>query len=247
MIVYLADYPPLNDDLNRLAEVYTSLGVEVRRHKVKDADAVFLRDVFGWTPFGLVRPAYMGKKSRCWEPAHFFTATVQRPWTWLTTGSFEGADLLFLSSREYILGLGARTTKESADQLVDRIANAGSNRHYETHMVAHVVELPDWHDQHVLGLMNVVRVPTGFVGFADENVLGLSWMNGWVALPHDEYEQKHSNWVQVGSHVVINERCEKTIQLIRDWCPEVEVMGVPIPNLVAHGGGVACSTGVIVP
>ena len=63
-----------------------------------------------------------------------------------------------------------------------------------------------------------------------------------IPLPDPEYAIKGSNWVQVGRKAIINQDFAGAIRLLEQY---VEVVPVPINQLLAHGGGVACATGVI--
>ncbi len=239
MIVYVAEHEAMQKDLDNLAQVYADLGIATYRYPVEETDAVFLRDVFAFTPLGLVRPQMMGKSSRSSEIHRFFDIT-RRHWEHtLPEGCLEGADLLWTTSSHVIIGLGTRTNLVAARHLEHWLTYKARN------MTVTITGFPAWHDQHLLGLANVVQ---GWNIFCDEKALAEcgdeppAWLTGCIPLPHDEYKTKHSNWVQYRDNIVIGDRNKQTIKLLEPHC---NVIPVPIDQLLEHGGGVACATGMV--
>lgn len=250
MKVTLGRHSSMNQDLNRLHREYERLGVEVSRLESRTTDAVFHRDVFSWTPYGLIR-CEMGKPSRAGEPAEWFTAMRL---DWIDLGNrphnstselptFEGADLMWIrDGRIAVIAEGRRTNRTGA-HAVNRIVRGQGAETYR-------VILPEYHDQHLLGVANVIN--GGLFAYGGELMVYEKFKEldqrviGWPAirLPQDEYKMKGSNWVQVGEHVILNERCKETIRLLEHYCRPVPVS---IESLLAHGGGVACATGILEP
>jgi len=237
MIVTLGNHPAMNEDLDRLQATYESLGVEVRRsQRVTTTDAVFHRDVAAWFPWGeMLRPQMMGKESRRHEVAEWMEEFHPLVKYTLKQGTFEGADLLWLNSRHCVLANGQRTNEVGAKELAYFLEFLDFN--------VTRVTLPEWHEQHLLGILNVVR---GARIFVDDKAVPQVPEEGWLAdavqVPHYEYAQKHTNFVQVDGSVVINAGAKVTIGKLEHWC---DVVPVEIPSLLAHGGGVACATGII--
>ncbi len=254
MKVVIADTPNLPDlqaDLSTLQVTYESLGVEVILYRMEEAapDSVFLRDVFAWTPFKLIRPQMMGKESRRHEPKAFFDKfypedepIARASYYWLKEGSFEGADLIWPTHRHFILGIGERTNDAAAADLTTWLE---SKDEYCTNTTLY---LPSWHPQHLLGLLNVVR---GDHFVIDQRVYEEcegnppSFLEGAVILPHEEYAAKHTNFVQYNEHIVINAGAVRTREILVSR--GLTVHPVEIPALIANGGGVACTTGVLAP
>lgn len=252
MKVILADvpmFPELQADLDRLATTYESLDVRVERYPVPEdkatKDSVFLRDVAAWSPFKLIRPQFMGKESRRWESNAFFEWLYpderDRNWYyWIPEGYFEGADVLFTTRRHVIAAIGSRSSEIAIEHITQWLS---SKHEYFTNTT---VYLPDWHEQHLLGLVNVVYGDNIYMDSRVKEECGEDppgWVADAIALPHEEYHQKHTNWVQVNGKVVLNAAAVKTIDILRSR--GIEVYPVDIPALVANGGGVACTTCIL--
>lgn len=212
----------LGRDLDRLSDIYVSMGVKVIRLPSLTSDSVFHRDVMAWTPFGIIM-ARMGKSTRAWEPEVWFNAVGITPVLIIEgSGTFEGADLVFVSKRKAVIGVGQRTSRLGARQ-VDRWLS-------KQKVTVTVSYLPSWHDQHLLGVANVLSEKLLRVG---------------QSLPKVDYDVKGPNWVQVGSSIIVPGKATKTIDFLRDLGQAV--VPVQTDGLLAHGGGPACATGVIEP
>ncbi len=242
MIVSLGKHPEMNDNLDRLQAVYEGLGVTVRRYESRTTDAVFHRDVFAWTPWGLIQ-CRMGKRARAAEPEQWFRDAGLAPALVLEEpDTFEGADLLWLSRSEAVVAVGRRTNPEGAARVIGWLAEHG--------VAVRQVSLPRWHEQHLLGVANCIDGRLfSFAAVLDQTDLrhqeeALPAQRHAVALPDQEYPIKGTNWVVVGRHAVINQDCTESIRILEQY---VEVVPVPINQLLAHGGGVACATGMIQP
>ena len=228
MKVTLGDHDQLNPDLDRLHMVYADLGVDVVRIKSSTTDSVFLRDAVAWTPRGLIS---CRMKHRIDEPKQYLSSDIGRyPIHYLPSGIFEGADLLWVFGRDTIpvLAVGNRTDYEGAFHVI-KILNRRVN----------VVELPNWHKQHLLGLVNCVDSRL----FAYQ-VMSDQLLHDVVILPDEDYLTKGANWVQVENTVVINDACLATARLLEKY---VEVKMVSLQRLLACGGGPACATGTLEP
>lgn len=228
----IAEHPAMARDLRNLATTYEYAGAQVIRQPVPTTDSVFLRDSFAWTPFGLIG-CIMGKTSRCTEPERLSLPTVFT----IPEGTFEGADLLWLREgsgymrHRYraIVANGQRTNVAGADALAKWLRAKG--------VEVFRVTLPEWHDQHLLGVANAI----GGWFFALD---GLFPELEPIPLPVAEYKDKGPNWVQVGKYVVLNEACPETIRIVAQHADPVPI---PITQLLAHGGGPACATGILEP
>lgn len=235
MRVTLGDHPDMSDDLDGLEATYSALGVEVIRLKSKTTDSVFHRDVAAWTPFGLVK-ARMGKPTRAWEPDHYFEQLGIKPAMTVTGGHFEGADLIWLDCRSAVVATGSRTGLIGAGQVARWLRSHGAR--------VTQVSLPGWHDQHLLGVANVLR------GELVTLRKCLPWVDGAVPtsnlrLCDCDYRVKGPNWVTVRSTAVIGDSARQTIWDLQAVGLDVEA--VPIDQLLKYGGGVACATGVLEP
>lgn len=231
----------MNDDLGRLEDLYTELGVRVIRCKSETTDSVFHRDVQAWSPFGSIAGEHMGKESRRWEKPRYLEQFADhfiggRPRFTAPEGSFEGADVMWINSRHCVMARGTRSNATAVGHIATWLRFMD--------IVVTVVDIPDWHDQHLLGIMNVVR---GWKIFVDDRAVPESpetgWLAGAVLVPHDEYNQKATNFVQTDEGIVVPAGAHRTIELLEE--SGVPVYSIEIPQLLAHGGGVACATGII--
>ena len=234
MIVTLGRHEAMNKDLDSLQKVYEDLGVRVDRYDSKTTDSVFHRDVAAWSPFGHVAGQLMGKESRRWEKDVWFSDCELDCRFTTPDGTFEGADLMWINSRHCVIAVGQRSNEAGVTHLRQWLEFMD--------IVVTIVHLPDWHEQHLLGLCNVVR---GWTVFIDDRacpeVPESGWLRDAILVPHDEYRHKHTNFVQVDGSVVICDQAKKTIALLEAHC---DVHPVSIDSLLAHGGGVACATGI---
>jgi N-dimethylarginine dimethylaminohydrolase len=245
--ITLGDHKEMRAELNSLEETYARLGVEVIRIYSKSTDAVFHRDVAGWTPHGMIQ-ARMGKASRAWEPQVWFDAVQPKraPINFEHDEHFEGADLVW--HRSYgedlaIIACGQRTNVKGASRIISWLEYIGVR--------CHMVNLPPWHDQHLLGVFNHLVPCLDKLDYHDVRsshpMFAVSEfktsLRAW-SLPQEEYEHKCTNWVQVGENVIICDRAQRTIQHLEHFR---NVIPVKIDSLLAHGGGVACATGIVEP
>lgn len=221
----LGDHPDLNAELDNIDALYTNLGIDVRRISSPTTDAVFHRDVMAWTPHGLIK-CRMANANRVYEPDHWFEQTSARPAWWIEApGTFEGADLLWCGN-EAIVARGERTNRDGQEQVAEFLRLSGTK--------VYCVELPKWHDQHLLGLTN--------------------WLNGfvyttvhWNDLPMPQrllpMEFKSANFVAVGANrVVTSTSCLQSLHILGSNCETIHLVGTR--RLHAHGGGVGCATGI---
>jgi N-dimethylarginine dimethylaminohydrolase len=230
--VTLGEHRSMRAALDRLQRAYESLGVRVWRIKSCTTDAVFHRDVFAWTPWGFIQ-CRMGKDSRAREPDHWFDAMGVYPALVIEApGTFEGADLLWVGKQEVFLAEGARTNKEGLAQVRDFLVRRGA--------VVHQVALPAWHDQHLLGLANWAAGRM----WSTPELMTLPRQHTCWRLPAEEVlRRKGSNWVQVGEAAVMPGGCPQTAKRLR--AAGVKILPIAVGDLLAHGGGIACATGVM--
>lgn len=226
--VTLGDHPAMNDSLARLHEVYESLGVKVTRIPSLTTDSVFHRDVSAWTPWGLIK-CRMGKPGRVDEPNAWFDAVgIKAAWEIGGDGTFEGADLLWVGPNTAIVATGARTNEEGATVVSEFLKRKGAR--------VHQVRLPDWHDQHLLGVANYAA---GRVWSFPDVALPKEYCTH--RLPMEEYALKGSNWVAVKKMIVLPSDCDEGARRITmgGAC----TVSLNVSSLLEHGGGVACATG----
>jgi N-dimethylarginine dimethylaminohydrolase len=234
----LGDHLDMRADLDNLQQTYERLGVDVVRLPSLTTDAVFHRDVSAWTPNGLIK-ANMMKQTRRWEPNEWLN---QLGLTRADVGvrkntprlfghaRFEGADLHFMSPTRALLAYGARTTHQAAKAIADWLL--------EWDVKVTGFELPYKHPQHLLGCVNTINDR-----IFETSYFGVSICAGAIPLPASTYKSKGTNWVQVGGAIVVSDAIDdETFEILER---HARVITVPIPSLLAHGGGVACATGIL--
>lgn len=239
MKVTLGIHKDMADNLNELDRAYTKLGVEVIRLPSKEPNAVFHRDVAAWTPFGFIK-CRMGKESRAWEPDAWFTANCIEPDLVIEApATFEGADLLWLNPFVALVAVGQRTNRLGATIVYNWLRYRGT--------IVFNIMLPSWHPQHLLGLVNSYKgkiLATKGIGMPVR-------LPTVTNLPMEEYEIKGPNFVSPSypltrpgqAWAVLNKDCGATAKTLEGL--GAEVVPVAIDQLLAHGGGVACATGIL--
>jgi len=232
MIVTLGQHRAVDKCLDLLQEVYEQLGVTVLRLPSKTSDAVFHRDVAAWTPFGLIK-CRMGKISRRWEPEIWFhDVGITSVYRVGTPDTFEGADLLWLNRREAVLACGSRTNTSGASAIFKWLD--------EEKVLVHQVNLPVWHEQHLLGLANAINGQ--FIVCDGQEPWTTDITNSGV-IPSTDYDMKGPNWVEIGDAVVVGDCCGQTIEVLQ--ARGKRVLSIDISELLAFGGGIACATGIV--
>lgn len=235
--VTLGSHALVNKDLDQLQRIYEELGISVLRLSSSTPDAVFHRDVAAWTPWGLIK-CRMGKPSRAWEPDMWFdTVGVAPALEVISPGTFEGADLLWLGVKDAMLATGQRTNFAGAAQVRRWLVEHGAD-------VA-VVQLPPWHDQHLLGVANAINgLVFSYPGLRSAySHLGCFRLEP-SALPVQEYQVKGANWISRGRTIVLGDAAVATAKMLREDYG-VRVVLTPISYLLEYGGGVACATGIL--
>ncbi len=157
------------------------------------------------------------------------------------TGTFEGADAMWLDERTVLLGLGLRTNSEGAAQVAAVLASMG----VEIIMVA----LPPG-TMHLMGQLRIVDRDLAFYWsgrLADDGVRPLE-RHGYKALPIPDDEEARRrfalNFVTLGPRRV----------LMATGCPAsqaayeaegVVCTTVEVDEIVKAAGGIGCLTGIL--
>lgn len=243
---------PVQETLDYLADIFDhKLQLNVKRHEILvnkkglisqpkpgEIDSIFLRDVVAATPVGLIK-CNMSKKSRLFEPERWFV--YNEVYTCLGLGleqKFEGADLHWITPTRALLAIGKRTNKDGANHICRFLNHWG--------VIVKLVRLPDWHDQHLLGLVNSIGER---IFVAEQFVIDFVRQTGLsvTPLPQEEVKIKGPNWVCVRSQtndrfVICNKKAKGTIKVIQNHAIPIPV---DIGPLLEHGGGIGCATAVL--
>lgn len=224
MKVTLGWHPEMKE-LDTLSGVYRTLGVDVAVVQCVSADAVFHRDVVAWTPYGLIK-AKMTKPNREWEPGVWFSMMALEPAMEVSfMGKFEAADLLWAGDKA-ILAQGDRTNRYGVMQVQKFL------EHFGTEVIK--VDLPDWHDQHLLGVMNY---------YNGELFVHPDFKLDGFPLPTTPLtkEFKATNFVVVDDTIITSVQCPESLQILSE---KAKVIALDFRHVHHHGGGIGCASGI---
>ena len=242
MKVTLGSHPSTCADLNNLSKIYEELGVHVTHTISRTPDSVFHRDVMAWTRSGLIK-CNMGNESRKEEPTTWFNQMHKQPILDIEkispTATFEGADLLWITPNEALLGVGDRTNLEGATIVQTFLEN-------ELDCEVTVVALPSWHNQHLLGVANYYRGVIFMVcNFGDKEIKHVASKYPIKLVPHCFAEMKLINFVVVNQTLVVPTGPDVDKEDVWLELNQPTAMhGLDISGLLSHGGGIACATGI---
>lgn len=249
------DFERLHDDLLAYAKTLQSLGVDVSligaegcgpAATVPRYNRVFVRDRFVCTPEGAI-VARMASLPRVGEERELAQVLAELGVPIVRTitgdGCLEGADLLWLTPTEVVVGVGWRTNMNAYEQVTGTLRPMGVSCHPVP---------PSFVTQHLLGVVQLVGSELAFV-------------RGDVRVPHDllqllttlglrvirldsavELQQRQAmNFVTLGSRqVIMASGCPETRRQLADAGVEVAAE-VEVRSLVDAGGGLACATGIL--
>jgi N-dimethylarginine dimethylaminohydrolase len=242
-------------DLESLKKEYDHIELALkannaRVHKISTEDfpepspnLLFCRDLFFCTPYGAIL-GRMGSPVRSGEEkfAQLALAKLGIPIlkTISGTGTFEGADAIWLNSDTILIGIGNRTNEEGFLQIQQAMS--------EFSIKCIRVYLPK-NVQHLLGILQIVDSQTAFVRVEIASDSLLNTLNGYKIVSINETQEvvlrQALNFVTIGPKMVL---------MARD-CPEMKSIlqanGVKIcaelsiKQLIRGAGGLACATGVL--
>lgn len=240
----------LRKELFQLEQVFRRHGVTVRR---LDGDwfprakpnLLFIRDHFFISPWGAIL-GRMASPVRAGEEkwAQRALADVGIPILGMIQegGLFEGADALWLSPREILIGLGNRTNTEAFRQIRKTMAI------YGVKVIA--VELPK-KVQHLLGLLQIVDKKLALVRteICDKRLLRILEQRGVkiIAVPESEevIDRQGMNVVTLAPrHLLMPQGCARLKALYQQNGLKV-VNEVSFSQGLNAAGGLACATGIL--
>lgn len=247
------DYAGMRQELQAYARTLEGLGVEVLRwtapRTLADGrppyNAVFARDLFTLTPEGAFL-SRMASEVRAGEE-QVVAAELARggvPVIFAVSGQavWEGADLLWLSPRRVLIGVGQRTSVSGAEQLKLAFGLQG--------IEVVTVAVPDG-VQHLLGVVQILSADCALVRaeLAGPQLVEVLRTAGFRVVPVPESRElrcEHAlNVVTVDAMtVVMAAGCPVTRALLEAAGVTVAAT-VSAPNLFGAGGGLACATGIL--
>lgn len=245
------DYKVISRQHSDLAGTLQALGVAVHHVRGVSIDdkkypnAMFQRDLFWQTPQGSVM-SRMASMVRAGEEQHTArTLTNLGVPILLTvhgTGTFEGADALWLNPNTVLCGLGRRTNKEGCRQ-IRTILEAQKVHVFDVKLPPQV--------QHLLGCVQIVSperalVRTEIVGSPVCQILRKQGFDV-VAVPEtDEVVHRTAlNFVVIGrDSVLLAEEAPRFARFLEAEGVEVKAT-VACSEYIKAAGGLACATGIL--
>lgn len=240
------DWSKLRREISSLGQTLERNGVRVRRLSADAFDdfkpnLMFARDLFFMTPWGAVlgRMASMVRAGEeKWAQLALAQAGVPVVCMIRGSGTFEGADALWLSPKLVVVGVGNRTNQEGCRQLRDFLAE------FKVRVVK--VRLPK-KVQHLLGLLQIVSADKALLRtqIADPQLLKILKRSGYRVISVEEtdevlYRQAMNVLTLAPNRVLMPSRCPN----FRDFLlhNRIEVAGeLPISQLLNAAGGIACT------
>lgn len=249
------DFHRLAQELEALAACYRRLGVEVHSLTARPPlpgrpaaplyNLVFVRDLFAMAPEGAV-VARVASEVRAGEERHAAAALAAIGVPILRTvsgsGTFEGADALWLRGDLLVVGVGQRTNLEGFEQLRDCVQAQGRS----------CVSVPV--PAGVQHLMGVVQAVDRDLAVVRRELLPLALLElladlGFHLLELEEDEEVRAfqamNFVTVAPRcVVMAADCPHTAATLRKAGVEVAAE-VAVAELRKGAGGIGCATGIV--
>ena len=205
---------------------------------------IFARDLFFMTPEGAVvgRPASI---VRAGEPAvcakHLSILSVPILATITGNGTFEGADALWVNSKQVIVGVGNRTNLEGARQLAHILRPLGVD---VTEVTLHK------RTQHLLGALVVLDQNLAAVDRTrcTKSLLAALTSHNMSVIELDESselrEGRGMNFVAVGPRqIVMPANCTNIANVMEDH--GVTVATVDVSEAIKAGGALGCIIGIL--
>ena len=229
-----------------LARAYQEAGVRVQYlqpQSVPPPNTMYLADLFFMTPAGaiLARPAMPVRRGEE-QLAAAGLASLGIPLLGAVEGSgtFEGADALWIGPGRVLLGRGRRTNPEGAAQVKSLLDGI------DVEVVE--VDLPV-EAMHLMGALRFLdaNLAVGWPGRLPEKAaetLGGDGCRILYPLDNDELDRMAINLVTLGPRrVLMPDGCPKTQRLFAE--AGVTCRTVAVDELVKGAGGIGCLTGVL--
>lgn len=248
------DQPALVAEFDAVIAAFTSRGAHVTMIDPEPLDddrwyrynMMYCRDLCFITPQGAVM-ANMAHAVRRHEPLYaarsLEAAGIPLLYTVSGTGTFEGADALWLRDDLVLVGVGNRTNAEGYRQIREVLVRQGVEcRAVPSHQVT---------TQHLLGSLQIVDHDLALVrdGIVDPGVIALleAHQVNVVRIPeNDEVRSRQAmNIVTVAPRTVfMTAGCHETKELYRSAGLTVAAE-LELSQLMNGAGGLACATGIV--
>lgn len=236
----------LRRQFEALRGAFESLDTEVeviRDDLCQRPNFLFQRDLFAMTRDGAIvaRPASQQRAGEeCIVARHLAAERYPVVGSMRGHATLEGADLLWCSPSQLLVGLGSRTNAVAAEQIRRLLA---------PEVEIHPVPLPGG-TQHLLGILVFLDRDLALVDrdLAPASLVRLLVERGVTPLllpPEEELRRKRgANLVTVAPRVVVMPAgCPRLRRRLE--AHHVRVVEVDVSEYLAAGGGIACATGIL--
>lgn len=250
------NYSLLHKQMNKLSDCYKQLGINVfpiksgnylsKGFEKQDLNnLIFVRDLFFMTPEGAIL-ARMGSMVRAGEEKHAARTLAELGVPILRTisgtGTFEGADALWICSNLVLIGVGNRTNEAGYHQVKSCLELQGTE----------CVKVPlPLHIQHLMGILQfvdrdlaIVRgqlLSSGFVEFLRGFGMHVVSLDETASITRG----LAMNFVTVAPRkIVMAAGNPGTKSLLEDNGIEV-VEELEVSELIKGAGGIGCTTGIL--
>ena len=250
----IIDFNILNTQLLELVKCYKKLGIRV--HLInpyfrngfsnnKSYNLFYVRDLFFMTPEGAII-SRMASNVRAGEERFASNAISKLGIPILRTisgsGTFEGADALWINSKTVIVGTGNRTNNSGFEQIKECLRIQG--------VIAKQVNLPSG-VQHLLGILQIVDKDLAIVREKCISNEFKSFLNqlGLQLIELDEKEEvlygQAMNFVTIGPRrIIMVGNNPKTRNIFEKNGIEI-VSEIKASELLKGAGGLGCVTGIL--
>jgi len=249
-------YDQLSKEVQALSDLYRSEGIKV--HLVGDSpfgesildygsehlhNLVFVPDLCINTPFGMIM-ARMGAEIRAGEEKYIARCIgnigIPTLYSIGGMGTFEGSDAMWLSPDSVIIGVGNRTNREGANQLVKVLNIHG--------VTCQTVELPPT-TQHLMGILRIVDERRALVRnqIAPQKLIQILRELDFEIISIDESscvsDHFAMNCVVLSKNRIVSPLSECSLNEFLSN-KGIDVQCVEASNMIKAGGGVGCVTGI---
>ena len=232
---------------DELADTYRAAGVQVHYVEPEDAakpNQMFVADLMFMTPSGAVvgRPASTVRagEERC-VARRLADLGIPILRSVAGSGTFEGADAIWLSRETVLIGCGLRTNAEGAAQVAEAVQQLGAR--------ALVVDLPHT-AMHLMGSLRIVDRDLAYVRSGGIPWSGIDALraDGYQVRPFPNEEENRSgmahNFVTLGPRRILmpadNPESEREYKETG-----IEVLTVGISEIAKAAGAIGCLSGIL--
>ena len=244
LMLDIPDIEKMREQCQTIAEIYekNKISVHLLEPNLATPNWIFQRDLYNSSPHGIIlgRPASQERRGE--ETIMLELLAKKRApiiYSIHRNAFFEGADLLWISEKQALLGLGNRSNLAAYDQLCHLYPDTNFHR----------MQLPK-NIQHLLGLVNFIAPDTVGIWASQctpKNRITLQEAGLKIIDITEEQEitEKRSfNWVCLGPNTLLLPKdAPKTISFLRQ--KGIHVITANIDSYRKCGGGLGCLTGIL--